>query len=102
LDTEPGGVSFEEVPDLDELREKLDVDDDELSALELFVLQGVMKNPGVALRSVQSTVASLEGSPIEDTEGWSDERTDVQHALHSLRSKDLVYFNQRSWYPDVE
>ncbi|RLM41920.1 DUF262 domain-containing protein [Haloarcula sp. Atlit-47R] len=102
LDTEPGGVSIEDVPDMEELREQLDVDEDEVSALELFVLRGVMKNPGVALRSVQSTVASLEDSPIEDTDGWSDERTDVQSALHSLRSEDLVYLNQRSWYPNFE
>jgi len=68
--------------------------------MELFVLQGITKNPGVALRSVQATVASLEGSPIEDTENWSEKRTAVQSALQSLRNKDLV--NQRSWYPNTE
>lgn len=102
LDTEPGGVRIEDVPDMEELREQLDVDEEDISALELFVLRGVMKNPGVALRSVQSTVATLEDSPIEDTDSWSDYRTDVQSALHSLRSKDLVYLNQRSWYPNIE
>jgi len=60
LDTEPGGVSFEDTPDSDELREQLGVSN-EVSAMELFVLQGVTKNPGVAPRSVQSTVASLGG-----------------------------------------
>jgi hypothetical protein len=74
----------------------------DLSETEFFVLAAVLKRPGWALRSVHRTAASFDGSPIEWTDSWSTERTNVQSALRSLRKKELVRLEQRSWYPEGE
>ncbi len=79
----------------------VDAEEFDLSMTELFVLGAVMENSGRALRSIHKTAASFEESPIEWTESWSDDRTTVQSALWSLRDKELVSLQQRSWYPET-
>ena len=104
LDLEPSGVTdVDEVLDtVEDLSEDgvIDADELDLSTIELYALAAVLENSGRALRSIHKTAASFEDSPVEWTESWSDDRTTVQRALWSLRDKDLVELQQRSWYPN--
>jgi hypothetical protein len=89
---------------LSELNAGVSTDRDalELSPTEIVVLRAVRENPGRALRTVHRNAASYDDSPIDWTEEWSNERTTVQSALRTLRSQNLVYLDQRSWYPEQE
>lgn len=72
---------------------------DRLSGIEeaaLRAVQGPAK--GSALKSIHRSVAEIEDS-IEWTEEWSDERVRVQDALGSLRQKDLIRLQEKSYYP---
>ncbi len=71
----------------------------ELSVTESAVLEAVRNDAeGRALRTVHRKAAELEDS-ITWTDEWSDERTKVQTALGSLRNKNLVRLEDRSYYP---
>lgn len=104
LDLEPSGVTdVDKVLDtVEDLTEDgfIEADELDLSTIELYALAAVLENSGRALRSIHKTAASFEDSPVEWTESWSDDRTTVQRALWSLRNKDLVELQQRSWYPN--
>jgi len=81
---------------------KIDVSANGLSKKERLVLKAVKRDPGKALRSIQQTVADLDGSPWEYSGSWDDDREEVQSILGTLRNRDLVEVEGRSYYPTDE
>lgn len=73
--------------------------EDLLTEEEQLVLQVVRESPGHALRTVQKKAASLDGSPWEYSGEWDSDRKDVRRILKTLRSRDLVRLDDRSYYP---
>lgn len=76
-------------PDADEL----------LTNKEEQILQTVRDNPGKALRTIQKKAAKLEDSPWEFSGKWDSDRKDVRRILQTLKSRDLVRLDKRSYYP---
>lgn len=66
---------------------------------EQLILQTVKDNPGRALRSIQKMAAKLEESPWEYSGEWDSDRKDIRRILQTLRSRDMVRLDQRSYYP---
>lgn len=102
LDTDPN--QFPEAATLDDIQvafERGEIDLEEISPTQQAVIRALLDKPGWALRSIHRQAASYEGSPIEWTDTWSNERTKVQSILHDLRSEGLAQTKQRSWYPVV-
>ena len=65
-------------------------------------MRALLEKPGRALRSIHRIAASFEDSPIEWTDGWTNERTAVRDVLREFRSNNLARLNKQSWYPVIE
>jgi hypothetical protein len=103
LDTDPR--KFPNVSDISEIIDAFERGDEidyEVSPTELAVMRALLEKPGRALRSIHRIAASFEDSPIEWTDGWTNERTAVRDVLREFRSNNLARLNKQSWYPVIE
>lgn len=72
---------------------------EDLSEAEASVLRAVRgAAKGMALRTVHREAAQIDDS-ITWVNEWGDERERVQSLLGSLRNKNLVRLESRSYYP---
>jgi len=87
------GVSIEQVV------EGNGVKDVELSEKEELVLGAVEKQSG-ALRTVNKTVAEMDGSPFEYHADWDkDPREELQSILRRLINHGLVRLEENTYHP---
>lgn len=103
LETEPLAFpAATELSDIVDAYDKGDLDAADISPAQRAVMRALLDKSGWALRSIHRQAASYDESPIEWTDGWSNERTNVQQILHDLRNEGLAYTKERSWYPTTE
>jgi uncharacterized tellurite resistance protein B-like protein len=103
LDTDPRAFpAATELSDVIDAYDRDDVETTDISPAQRAVMRALLDKPGYALRSIHQQAASYEDSPIEWTDGWTNERTTVQQILHELRREGLAYTKQRSWHPATD
>ena len=86
------GISIEQAIEENE-------EDVELSEKEELVLDAVEQKSG-ALKTVNRTVAEIDGSPFEYHNNWhKDPREELQSILRSLINKGLVRLEDKTYHP---